>query len=96
MSPETHSGPITLPAEVVTLLCPRAVHSLLLCTSSGGTGEEDPKAKETQALSEVRHHLPAPDPTWFVSHDKEQKLHSSFLVIPSQRTYGHFKLWEIS
>lgn len=96
VSPETHSGPIALPAEAVTLLCPRAVHSLLLCTSSGVAGEGDPKAKETQALSEARPHLLAPDPTWFVSHDKEKKLRSSFLVIPSQQTYGPFKLWKIS
>ena len=68
--------------------------SLLPCTSSGGYGEEDPKGKEAQALSEAMSLPPCPRPrVGCESHNKEEKLHSSFLVIPAQGTYGHFKLW---
>lgn len=92
VSPETNSGPTSSWGSHHPL-CPRAVLSLLPCISSGGYGEEDPKGKEAQALCEAMPLPPGPRPTVVVSHNKEEKLHSSFLVIPAQGTYGHFKLW---
>lgn len=55
-----------------------------------------PQGQRNTGLTWSQAAPPAPDPTWFVSHNKEKKLCSSFLVIPSQRTYSPFTLWKIS
>lgn len=78
--PEANSGTKIL-SWGVTILCPRAVIPLLIHTSSGGCGEQDPKAKEAQALSEAMPLPPCPRP--------------SLVCAPWQKRNSSHHLWSV-